>query len=78
METDLLNQLLGQSGSLLFVSLLISVACAALCGYLAARRGANRVFWLAMGFAFGPFALPFVFFAKPAGKPHDTPTRPGP
>jgi ABC-type dipeptide/oligopeptide/nickel transport system permease component len=69
METDLLNQFLEQSGSLLLVSLLISVGCAALCGYLAARRGASRVFWLAMGFAFGPFAIPFVFLAgKPGGE----------
>jgi ABC-type glycerol-3-phosphate transport system permease component len=67
METDILNQLLEQSGSLLFVSLLITIACAALCGYVAARRGANRVFWLAMGFAFGPLAIPFVFFAKKTG-----------
>lgn len=67
MESDALNQLVDQSGSLLFVSLLLSVACAALCGYLASRRGANRVFWLAMGFAFGPFAIPFVFLAKKSG-----------
>ncbi|SDP54954.1 hypothetical protein [Desulforhopalus singaporensis] len=27
-------------------------------------RGANKVFWLVMGVVFGPFALPFVFFAN--------------
>jgi hypothetical protein len=69
MDADTLNQLLEQSGPLLFVSLLITVACAALCGYIAARRGANRVFWLAMGFAFGPLAIPFVFLAKKTGAP---------
>lgn len=77
MDADTLNQLLEQSGSLLFVSLLITVACAALCGYIAARRGANRVFWLAMGFAFGPFAIPFVFLAKRANKPRDPSTGAG-
>jgi hypothetical protein len=68
MEPELLNLLLEQSGPALIAALLVSVACAALCGYLAARRGANRVFWLAMGFAFGPFAIPFVFFARRSGK----------
>lgn len=32
--------------------------------YIAAKRKADKVFWLAMGIVFGPFALPFVFFAK--------------
>jgi len=32
--------------------------------FIAAKRNANKPFWLAMGILFGPFALPFVFFAK--------------
>jgi hypothetical protein len=35
--------------------------------FIAAKRNANRSFWLAMGIVFGPFALPFVFMAKSKG-----------
>lgn len=31
---------------------------------IAARRNGDKVFWLVMGIVFGPFALPFVFFAR--------------
>lgn len=65
MEQDLLNQLMQQSGPLLVISLLISAGCALLCGVIAARRRARWVYWSVMGFAFGPFALPFVFMARP-------------
>lgn len=65
-----LDQLMAQSETLLVVTLLVSVACAAVCGLIAARRQARWVFWSAMGFAFGPFALPFVFFARPKTPPH--------
>jgi ABC-type dipeptide/oligopeptide/nickel transport system permease component len=66
---EMLDQLLARSGSLLVVSLLVSLACALLCGLIAARRQARWVYWSAMGFAFGPFALPFVFLAKPKSPP---------
>jgi len=65
MEQELLNQMLQQSGPLLVISLLISAGCALLCGVIAARRRARWVYWSVMGLAFGPFALPFVFMAKP-------------
>jgi len=65
MEQELLNQMLQKSGPLLAISLLISAVCALLCGIIAARRQARWVYWSVMGFAFGPFALPFVFLAKP-------------
>jgi ABC-type dipeptide/oligopeptide/nickel transport system permease component len=65
MEAELLNQLLTQSQSLLIVSLVVSLACAVLCGVIAARRRLRWVYWSVMGFAFGPFALPFVFLARP-------------
>jgi hypothetical protein len=32
---------------------------------IAARRGGNGVRWGIMGLLFGPFAIPFAFFAKP-------------
>jgi ABC-type dipeptide/oligopeptide/nickel transport system permease component len=64
---EMLEQLLAQSQSLLVISLLISFACAALCGVIAARRKLSWVYWSIMGFAFGPFALPFVLMAKPKG-----------
>ena len=73
MDLELFEQLLAQSQSLLVISLLISLACAVLCGVIAARRHARWVYWAVMGFAFGPFALPFVFMAKPKPKgPEDT------
>jgi len=68
---EMLDQLLARSGSLLIVSLLVSLACALLCGLIAARRQARWVYWSVMGFAFGPFALPFVFLAKPKSPPPD-------
>lgn len=68
MEQELMNQLIQQSGPLLIVSLLIAVGCALLCGFIASRRRGRWVYWSVMGFAFGPFALPFVFMAKPSDK----------
>jgi hypothetical protein len=46
--------------------ILISAFFGALLYYIAAKRGANKSFWLAMGIVLGPFALPFVFLAKRA------------
>ena len=71
MENINLDQLLAQSRSLMIISVLISLACAVLCGVIAARRGLRWVYWSVMGFAFGPFALPFVFMAKPKTPPRD-------
>lgn len=68
MDTVLLNELLQQLQPMLLWTLLISVACAAVCGLIAARRKARWVYWSVMGFVFGPFAVPFVFMAKPAEK----------
>jgi len=63
-----IDEMLAMSESLLIYGLLASVACAVLCGLVAAHRRANWVWWSIMGFVFGPFALPFVFFAKPKAK----------
>ncbi len=46
------------------VLLVISICFAGLLYLIAAKRGANKIFWAIMGFVFGPFAIPFVFFAK--------------
>ncbi len=73
MDVELLERLLAQSQSLLVITLLISLACAVLCGVIAARRQARWVYWSVMGFAFGPLALPFVFFAKPRGPENTKP-----
>jgi len=47
-----------------FVLLVISICFAGLLYLIAAKRGSNKTFWTIMGFVFGPFAIPFVFFAK--------------
>ena len=44
--------------------ILISASFGALLYFIAAKRNANKCFWMAMGIVFGPFALPFVFMAK--------------
>jgi ABC-type dipeptide/oligopeptide/nickel transport system permease component len=72
-QMEMLDQLLAQSESLLVVSLLVSLACALVCGIIAARRNARWGYWSVMGFVFGPFALPFVFLAKPKSPPPDQP-----
>ncbi len=38
---------------------------ALICRYVAKQRQSNPVFWTAMGFSFGPLAIPFVFLSKP-------------
>lgn len=42
----------------------LTLVSAAACYLIAERRGANAPFWLIMGVLFGPFALPFVGFAR--------------
>ena len=49
-------------GLLIIVNLLSMLVCY----QLARSRNANRRYWLLAGLLFGPFAIPFVFFAKPA------------
>lgn len=46
------------------ITITVSLVFAAILYLIAARRGVNKVFWAVMGFLFGPFALPFVFFAR--------------
>ena len=47
-----------------FILIIISFCFAGILYLIAAKRGANKIFWGIMGFVFGPFAIPFVFFAK--------------
>ena len=37
---------------------------ALICFYIARARNANTRFWIAMGIAFGPLAIPFAFFSR--------------
>jgi len=50
------------------VIVIISFCFAVLLYFMASKRGANRSFWAIMGFFFGPFAIPFMFFAKKESK----------
>ena len=48
------------------VLVIISAICAGVCYGIARSRGSRVAFWVVMGALFGPFAIPFVFFSKPA------------
>ena len=50
---------------LFIVMLGINVLCIVVCHQIAKSRGAKTVFWGVMGALFGPFAIPFAYFAKP-------------
>lgn len=45
--------------------LLITLASAAICYWIAATRSADPVFWVLLGLFLGPLAIPFAFFSKP-------------
>lgn len=47
----------------MIIGFIISVVFAFLLGFIAHKRGAKVMFWAIMGLVFGPFAIPFVFFA---------------
>ena len=51
---------------LLIVVTLLSMAA---CHTIAGLRSANQLKWLLIGLLFGPFAIPFAFFAKPTRIP---------
>lgn len=48
-----------------FLLVAINVFCVYVCYVIAKERGANVRFWGYMAVLFGPFAVPFVCFAKP-------------
>jgi len=44
------------------VFVLILIASAVICHFVAKRKGKRPVFWGVMGGVFGPLAIPFVFY----------------
>lgn len=50
--------------------IVFSVFCGLCLHFIAAKRNADKTFWLIMGIMFGPFALPFVFFSKSIPESH--------
>lgn len=44
--------------------IIITVLSGLISYMIAARRNANKAFWLFMGILLGPLVLPFVLFAK--------------
>jgi hypothetical protein len=46
------------------ILIIISFFFAGILYLIAEKRGADKIFWTIMGLFFGPFAMPFVFFAK--------------
>jgi len=47
---------------ILFIPIFVSLW---VCHTVAKKRGLNQRFWQMMALIFGPFAIPFVFLAKP-------------
>jgi hypothetical protein len=52
-----------------YILVTINIFCIYVCYVIAKERGANTRFWGWMAVLFGPFAVPFVCFAK--SKPKD-------
>lgn len=50
--------------SFVALTLISSLLCGFTCYFIARQRQANYVFWSVMGIAFGPLAIPFVFFSR--------------
>jgi len=48
--------------------IVLSLLSMVICYEVARRRKADRRYWLLAGLLFGPFAIPFVFMAKPDRK----------
>ena len=55
-----------------YVLVAITVVCAGICFSIAKKKGLSTRLWVVLGALFGPFALPFLFLAKPR-----TPQDPG-
>ena len=50
------------------ILIIVSAISIVLCYFVAKYRQANTSFWLITALLFGPLAVPFVFFSKPAVK----------
>lgn len=48
----------------LILLLVASIVSAAVCYFIAKKRGADPFFWGTMGILLGPFAIPFVYLGK--------------
>lgn len=48
-----------------YVLVAITVVCAVICFSVAKKKGLSIRLWVVLGAFFGPFALPFLFLAKP-------------
>jgi len=44
--------------------IIVLILCALICYFVAKMRHADTVYWIILGLALGPFAIPFVFFSK--------------
>ena len=51
------------------IVIVVSVASAVICNQIAKHRGGRAIYWSSMGLIFGPFAIPFAFFARPVRPP---------
>jgi hypothetical protein len=51
-----------------YALVMINILCIVVCYQIAKERQANIRFWGWMAVLFGPFAVPFVFFAKAKDK----------
>ena len=50
---------------MLWVILIVTGLSMLACYQIVNARSGDRVFWVLMALLFGPFAIPFAFFAKP-------------
>ncbi|GEM_PF-693730 len=57
-----------QNMSFVAIALVVNFASIVCCHTIAKARGAKPVFWGVMGGLFGPFAIPFAYFAQPAAQ----------
>ena len=53
-----------RGGKIMLYLIIITIFFGALLYFIAAKRHADRTFWMIMGLLFGPLAIPFVFMAK--------------
>ncbi len=51
--------------SVIFGLAIITLCSTLVCYCVAKKRGAKVAYWVVLGVLIGPFAVPFVFFAKP-------------
>ncbi len=51
--------------SVIFGLAIVTLCSTLVCYSVAKKRRANVPFWVVMAVLIGPFAVPFVFFAKP-------------